>query len=77
MENEDLLTIYDCGEHLFSHLRELIVRLLVIGLLDLRDMPIRINDKDFAKRHTDIHIAHGIRLSIAKSAVKRRLFRRE
>ena len=75
--SENLLTIYDGWEHFFGHLGKLVIRLLVVRLLDLRDLPIGVNDKDFAKRYTNVHITHGIRLSIAKPTVKWWLLWRE
>lgn len=75
--SENLLTIYDGWEHFFGHLGELVIGLLVVGLFDLRDLPFRINDKDFAKRYTNVHITHGIRLSIAEPTVEWWLLWRE
>lgn len=73
----NLLTINDSRKHFFCHLSELVVGLLVVWLTYLSDLALGVDDENFTKWNTNVHIANSVSFSIAKAAVKGWLFWRE
>ena len=67
--NLNLLT--SAWVHLVDNIRELVVCLAIVARLEVVDLALRVDNKDFMKLNSNCSVAESVRIAIAKAGIER------